>query len=92
MKKAARELKAGEVTAIMGSQNGNWFVKNWTIKAVTDSPEFGYTEVQLALHSASDEALRIDAKREWVAKINHRDEKYELFTMCNGPSVTKEVN
>jgi len=90
MKKTARELTPGEVTAIMGSHNGEWFVKNWTVKAVTDYSEFGMIEVHLELHSASDKALQIDPKREWVAQINHRDEQYERFTMCNGPAITGE--
>ena len=92
MKKTARQLIPGEVVAVMGSQNGNWFVKNWTVESVADYPEFGMIEVHLELHSADDQALRIDPKRDWVAQINHRDESYELFTMCNGPAVTKEVS
>lgn len=89
-KKTARELIPGEVVAVMGSRNGNWFVKNWSVESVADYPEFGMVEVHLELHSASDEALRIDSKETQVAQIEYRDEKYEMFTMCNGPAITGE--
>tara|TARA_A100001037_G_scaffold180663_1_gene161988 strand:- start:3296 stop:3583 length:288 start_codon:yes stop_codon:yes gene_type:complete len=89
-KKTARELIPGEVVAVMGSRNGFWFVKNWTVESVADYPEFGMVEVHFELHSASDEALRIDSKETRVAQIEYRDEKYEMFTMCNGPAITGE--
>ena len=84
MNKTARELKAGEITAIMGSRDGNWFVKNWTVETVTDYTELGYTEVQLKLHSASEQFLRIDSSEDLTLTINHKDEAFELFAICTG--------